>query len=110
MDDGGGVSGDMRERVVDSLPDAYSYPAIVADCYEGGMWVLNFPDLSGCWCEASTREEAVSLGRRTLGRYLADRERMGFPLPPPGDPCEFAQTGLGSVIIVHVTMDDFRSP
>jgi predicted RNase H-like HicB family nuclease len=92
----------------DALPDFYSYPAIVADCYEDGLWALNFPDLSGCWCEGRTSDEVMRMGEVTLGEYMACREKSGMELPLPGDAAELEKTRLGSVIIVTVVMEKFR--
>lgn len=95
-------------NIENTLPECYAYPAVVADCYEGGVWVLNFPDLSGCWCEGISPEDVIEKAPRTLGDYLAFREKTGVP-PIPSDPAELAGAGVGAVVVITVCMNEYRS-
>ena len=92
-----------------TLPENYTYPAIVADCYAEGIWVANFPDLSGCWCEGTTREEVIDRAPQTLGLYMAYREQSGLPQPSPSDREDLLRVAVGEVIQVSVIMADFRA-
>ncbi len=106
MDDRKNVNDPGEERAkgeeASSSAEVFTYPALVADCYEGGMWVVHFPDLPGCWYEAASRDEAVRNAEGLLRTYLAYRKEMGLPLPSPGAAGTLEQVGLGEVISVTV--------
>lgn len=95
-------------RTEHELPETYTYPAVLSDCYEGGMWVIHFPDLSGCWYEGATREEVLDAGESLLGEYLAAREQFGLRLPVPSIRDTLVEAGVGAVVMVTVAMDEFR--
>ena len=48
----------------------YSYPAVVSNEYEGGLWVANFVNLSGCWTEGRDRNDVVRRAPEALAGWL----------------------------------------
>lgn len=53
---------------------------------EGGGWLAEAPDLSGCMSDGETPEEAASNVKDAMAEWLAAAKEMGREIPPPSAP------------------------
>lgn len=63
-----------------------AYPFIVRplSSEDGGGFLIEYPDLPGCFSDGETPEEAIRNGRDAVEAYLKSCRKHGDPLPPPG--------------------------
>ena len=80
----------------------YSYPAVVSNEYEGGLWVANFVNLTGCWTEGADRDDVVRRAPEALSEWLKSCLDAGWPVPQPPAAEELRKAQLGEVIIFKV--------
>ena len=80
----------------------YSYPAVVSNEYEGGLWVANFVNLSGCWTEGRDRNDVVRRAPEALAGWLKSCLEAGWPLPEAPAVEELKKAGLGEVLVFKV--------
>jgi antitoxin HicB len=50
---------------------------------EGGGWLVEFPDLSGCMADGETLEEALAQARDAVAAWLDAAKAEGREIPPP---------------------------
>lgn len=50
---------------------------------EGGGYLIEFPDLSGCISDGETVEEALANGQDAVKSWLACARKNGDPIPKP---------------------------
>lgn len=51
---------------------------------EGGGYLIEFPDYTGCIADGETPEEAIKEGRDALSSYLRTLAGLGRSAPKPG--------------------------
>jgi predicted RNase H-like HicB family nuclease len=51
--------------------------------YEGGGYLVEFPDLPGCMSDLETIEEAVADGQDAKESWIAAMTEAARPIPPP---------------------------
>ena len=56
------------------------YPAIFLKEEIG--FSVSFPDLSGCFSEGDTLEQAIEMAQEALGLFLVSMEERGISIPP----------------------------
>lgn len=61
------------------------YPAMVRvlDENDGGGFLVEFPDLPGCYGDGATREKALSNAERAAAEWIAAAKEMGRAIPEP---------------------------
>ena len=52
---------------------------------EGGGYLIEFPDLSGCMSDGETFEEAIENGQRAIQAWIEAAKEMNRPIPKPGE-------------------------
>ena len=50
---------------------------------EGGGYLIEFPDLPGCFSDGATIAEAITNGRDALASWIATATEFGDPIPSP---------------------------
>ena len=80
------------------------YPAIIHE--EEGYWV-EFPDLSGCFTNGNTLEEAMEMAREALGLHLVDLVERGMELPAPSKIADISASD-GHTTYVSTDMNAYR--
>ena len=80
------------------------YPAIIHE--EEGYWV-EFPDLSGCFTNGNTLEEAMEMAREALGLHLVDLVERGMELPAPSNIADISASD-GHTTYVSTDMNAYR--
>lgn len=66
----------------------YVYPAIfhldmTDENYPNGVYLIDFPDLEGCYTSGETLEEAFEMAEDALNLMLLDMEERKIPVPAP---------------------------
>lgn len=73
---------------------ATAYPAIITpDVEEGSGYIIEFPDLDGCYTAGRTKDEALAMGREALTGWLESELSRNHDIPEPGVP------GPGMVLV-----------
>ena len=63
----------------------YPFELRPVEQYEGGGWLIVFPDLPGCMSDGETPEEAVANGRDAVSAWITAAREAGREVPGPGD-------------------------
>lgn len=85
----------------------FVYPAIFEPEDVGGYSVA-FPDLSGCFTEGDTMEEAVDMAKDAVGIYLTQLEADGAPVPAASDPAAIHPEGKGFIALIDIDMVAYK--
>lgn len=85
----------------------YVYPAIFQSETVGG-YSVTFPDLSGCFTEGDTLEQAIEMARDALGLYLYSLEEDNEPIPEPSKPDQIKTVPGQFVTLIDVDMLAYR--
>ena len=80
----------------------FAYPAVVSNEYEGGLWVANFVNLTGCWTEGQDRNDVIHRAPGTLAEWLRSCLEAGWPVPEPPSAEELEKAQLGEVLLFKV--------
>jgi len=83
----------------------YFYPAVFTPEETG--YSVSFPDLSGCFTEGGTLEEAYEMAFAALGLYL-QTEEGAFIYPPAGNPADIACENGAFVALVEFDEAEYR--
>ena len=64
-----------------------SYPFLIRPLSEeeGGGFLIEYPDLPGCFSDGETPEEALRNGADAVKAYLGSCAATGDPVPKPSD-------------------------
>lgn len=57
------------------------YPAIITPPATDSFYVIEFPDLEGCWSQGHTLAEVMAMGRDALAVYLDTLDMEGMEIP-----------------------------
>jgi predicted RNase H-like HicB family nuclease len=49
------------------------------------LWVVDVPELPGCFADGPTPEEAVHQAQVVIGEWIATASKYGRPVPEPVD-------------------------
>lgn len=63
---------------------AYAFIVRPLSIEDGGGFLIEYPDLPGCFSDGETPEEAIRNGRDAVEAYLQSCRKHGDPLPSPG--------------------------
>lgn len=69
----------------------YIFPAVFTlditdENYPNGVYLVNFPDLEGCYTDGETIEEAYKMAEDVLNLTLWDMEESKETIPKPSNP------------------------
>ena len=81
------------------------YPAVFTPEETG--YSVSFPDLSGCFTEGDTLEEAYEMAFAALGLYLQG-EDGAFVYPPAGNPADIVCENGAFVALVEFDETEYR--
>ncbi len=61
----------------------YLYPAVFSYDRKEDVYLVSFPDISGCYSDGKTETEAFENAEDALNLMLWDKEECGEPIPAP---------------------------
>ena len=64
-------------------PDNYPFTIRQISAEDGGGYLIEYPDLTGCHSDGETPEEAIANGRDAVLSYLDSCKKHGDPIPKP---------------------------
>lgn len=75
----------------------YIYPALFTP--DGDGFLVDFPDLPGCYTDGSSMTDAFDNAEDALALYLWDLEKSNTPAPAPSKPAEL-NPGAGTITLI----------
>lgn len=76
------------------------YPAIFTPD-DNGFYLVDFPDLPGCYTDGQDIEDATEMAEDVLNLTLYSMEKDGEEIPSPSDPREIAIPPNGFISMLH---------
>ncbi len=91
----------------------YIFPAVFTldttdENYPNGVYLVNFPDLEGCYTDGETIEEAYKMAEDVLNLTLWDMEEDKKEIPKPSNPKEFKCDDNSFVSLVTADTLEYR--
>lgn len=84
----------------------YVYPAVFTPAEEGG-YLVNFPDLPGCFTDGDTVAEAIEMANDVLCLWLLMFEKNETPIPPATPLTEITTEKDSFVTLIMCETDDY---
>lgn len=85
----------------------YKYYSLIHK--EDNAFIVNFPDLDGCYTDGRTLGEAIEMAEDVLGGWLLLSEKQGEAVPDPSAPDAIAVPDGASLILITVDTDKFKN-
>lgn len=85
----------------------YVYPAIFTPAEEGG-YLVDFPDLPGCYTDGDTLPEALENARDVLPLMLWTMEDHNENIPTPSNPLSLVVPANGFVSLIDADTLEYR--
>ncbi len=75
----------MKSKTSNYTHTQYNYPFTLRQLTkeEGGGFLIEFPDLSGCRSDGETIEEAIKNGKDAVACWIAAAKEAGRDIPKP---------------------------
>lgn len=91
----------------------YIFPAVFTldmtdENYPNGVYLVNFPDLEGCYTDGETIEEAYKMAEDVLNLTLWDMKEDKKEIPKPSNPKEFKCDDNSFVSLVTADTLEYR--
>lgn len=91
----------------------YIFPAVFTldttdENYPNGVYLVNFPDLEGCYTDGETIEEAYKMAEDVLNLVLWDMEEDKKEIPKPSNPKEIKCDDNSFVSLVTADTLEYR--
>ena len=82
----------------------FTYPAILSYESDGGLWIMKFPGLHGCWVEGKTEDDVRRRAPEVLGEFLRGCFDCGVTPSKPPEADMLRKFADGEVIGVSVRL------
>lgn len=83
----------------------YAYPAVFEEAEEGG-YLVNFPDIKGCFTDGDDMPDALYMAKDCLEMMLVHYEDEGLEIPLPSDVRKIDTANVVSLVLADT--DEWR--